>query len=252
MLNKLDVEHYRVQALVMCPTRELAEQVAQEIRQLGRKLDNMKVLTLCGGSPMGPQISSLSHGAHVIVGTPGRIMDHLMKRRLDLHHVKTLVLDEADRMLDMGFEQEMETVIRNLPVERQTLLFSATYPDSIKQISLKIQRNPVEVSVEATHDTSKIEQIFYEVEEATELKQRQPFSVTFNLNLPSCFAIPKWRARTWQRNFGNWAFRPLRCTAIWNKKNGHKSFIDLPIAVPVFWSQQTWLRADWMLKILTR
>ncbi|MFA3793137.1 ATP-dependent RNA helicase DbpA [Aliiglaciecola sp. SL4] len=165
LLNRLNVERFRVQALVMCPTRELAEQVAEEIRRVGRMIENMKVLTLCGGSPMGPQIGSLSHGAHIIVGTPGRIMDHLSKGRLNVSEVNTLVLDEADRMLDMGFEEEMETVIRAVPTDRQTLLFSATYPDQIKQISLKIQRNPIEITVESTHDTSKIKQLFYEVEE---------------------------------------------------------------------------------------
>ncbi|GAA0859474.1 ATP-dependent RNA helicase DbpA [Aliiglaciecola litoralis] len=166
LLNRLDVDRFRIQALVMCPTRELAEQVAEEIRRVGRMIDNMKVLTLCGGTPMGPQIGSLSHGAHIIVGTPGRIMDHLFKRRLNLREVNTLVLDEADRMLDMGFEDEMEAVIKASPSDRQTLLFSATYPDQIKQVSLKVQRNPIEVSVEATHNTTKIKQLFFEVEEA--------------------------------------------------------------------------------------
>lgn len=165
LLQRLEVERFRIQSLVMCPTRELAEQVAQEIRQVGRQIDNMKVLTLCGGTPMGPQIGSLSHGAHIIVGTPGRIMDHLFKRRLSLKDVNTLVLDEADRMLDMGFEDEIAAVIKAVPVERQTLLFSATYPDQIKQISLKVQRNPQEITVESTHDTVKIEQTFYEVDE---------------------------------------------------------------------------------------
>lgn len=170
LLNNLDVERFRIQALVMCPTRELAEQVAQEIRQVGRMIDNMKVLTLCGGTPMGPQIGSLSHGAHIIVGTPGRIMDHLFKKRLNLRNVNTLVLDEADRMLDMGFEDEMEAVIKNVPTDRQTLLFSATYPDQIKQISMKVQRNPIEITVESTHDTTKINQIFYEVEDVHRTK----------------------------------------------------------------------------------
>ncbi len=170
LLNRLNVERFRVQSLVMCPTRELAEQVAQEIRTVGRMIVNMKVLTLCGGTPMGPQIGSLSHGAHIIVGTPGRIMDHIGKGRLNLREVNTLVLDEADRMLDMGFEEEMATVVRNIPTDRQTLLFSATYPDQIKQISFKIQRNPHEVTVESTHDTSKIEQLFYEVEDAHRVK----------------------------------------------------------------------------------
>ncbi|WP_158971327.1 ATP-dependent RNA helicase DbpA [Paraglaciecola sp. L3A3] len=170
LLHNLRVKRFRVQALVMCPTRELAEQVALEIRKLGRGIHNIKVLTLCGGTPMGPQIGSLEHGAHIIVGTPGRIMDHLFRQRLDLSEVNTLVLDEADRMLDMGFEVEMAKVIDAVPLDRQTLLFSATYPDTIAQISRDVQRNPIEVSVEATHESNSIEQIFFEVDEAHRIK----------------------------------------------------------------------------------
>jgi ATP-independent RNA helicase DbpA len=165
LLHNLNVSRFRVQALVMCPTRELAEQVALEIRKLGRGIHNIKVLTLCGGTPLGPQIGSLEHGAHIIVGTPGRIMDHLFRQRLNLREVNTLVLDEADRMLDMGFEEEMSKVIKSVPADRQTLLFSATYPDSIASISKNVQRDPLEVSVEATHSTNTIEQLFFEVEE---------------------------------------------------------------------------------------
>lgn len=170
VLHNLKVKRFRVQALVLCPTRELAEQVAVEIRMLGRGIHNIKVLTLCGGTPLGPQIGSLEHGAHIIVGTPGRIMDHLSRQRLDLSEVNTLVLDEADRMLDMGFEEEMTKVINSVPLDRQTLLFSATFPDSIAQISRNVQRDPLEVSVEATHETSSIEQLFVEVEEADRIK----------------------------------------------------------------------------------
>jgi ATP-independent RNA helicase DbpA len=170
LLHNLKVKRFRVQAMVMCPTRELAEQVAEEIRRLGRGIHNIKVLTLCGGTPMGPQIGSLEHGAHIIVGTPGRIMDHLYKQRLDLSEVNTLVLDEADRMLDMGFEDEMRVVIKNVPKERQTLLFSATFPESIAEISAQVQNQPLEVSVEATHDTVSIEQIFFEVVEEHRVK----------------------------------------------------------------------------------
>ena len=159
LLHNLKVKRFRVQALVMCPTRELAEQVALEIRKLGRGIHNIKVLTLCGGTPLGPQIGSLDHGAHIIVGTPGRIMDHLFRGRLDLSEVNTLVLDEADRMLDMGFEIEMAKVIDAVPLDRQTLLFSATFPDSIAQISRDVQRNPLQVSVEATHEATSIEQL---------------------------------------------------------------------------------------------
>jgi len=163
LLHNLNVDRFRIQALVLCPTRELAEQVAEEIRRLGRGIHNIKVLTLCGGVPMGPQIGSLEHGAHIIVGTPGRLIDHLSRGRLDFSEVNTLVLDEADRMLDMGFEDEMAAVVRHVPAQRQTLLFSATYPESIEQISSQVQQNPLQVSVEATHDTSSIEQIFFEV-----------------------------------------------------------------------------------------
>ncbi|MBJ2138282.1 ATP-dependent RNA helicase DbpA [Paraglaciecola chathamensis] len=170
LLHNLDVKRFRVQALVMCPTRELAEQVALEIRRLGRAIHNIKVLTLCGGTPMGPQIGSLEHGAHIIVGTPGRIMDHLYKRRLDLSEVNTLVLDEADRMLDMGFEDEMDAVIKSVPAQRQTLLFSATYPESIAAISGQVQKDPLEVTVESTHDTDSIQQVFFEVDDAHRTK----------------------------------------------------------------------------------
>lgn len=164
VLEKLDLSSFGVQGLVLCPTRELAEQVAEEVRKFAKKLPNVKVLTLCGGTPVGPQIQSLRYGAHVIVGTPGRVMDLLLKNHLNLYHVKTLVLDEADRMLDMGFEEEMRTVIEHVPQQRQTLLFSATFPERIQQISDAIQTNPMQIVVEATHDQKKIQQLFFEVE----------------------------------------------------------------------------------------
>lgn len=165
LLSRLQVERFCIQSLVMCPTRELAEQVAIEIRRVARFIHNIKVLTLCGGTPVGPQIQSLEHGAHIIVGTPGRIMDHLSKRRLNLDKVNCLVLDEADRMLDMGFEEEMAAVIANVPADRQTLLFSATYPPAIEKMSAEIQKDTQWITVEATHSASKIEQYFYEVED---------------------------------------------------------------------------------------
>lgn len=165
ILQQVQLQARQTQALVLCPTRELAEQVAEQIRILARTLENVKVLTLCGGAPMGPQISSLSHGAQVIVGTPGRIMDHLLKRRLDVSQLGILVLDEADRMLDMGFADELEAVIKATPTTRQTLLFSATYPDNIARLSQHVQRQPVVVNVQTTDDTRHIQQIFYEVDE---------------------------------------------------------------------------------------
>ncbi|AOJ01880.1 ATP-dependent RNA helicase [Burkholderia mayonis] len=165
LLARLDARRFDVQAMVLCPTRELADQVTQEIRRLARAEENVKVLTLCGGTPMRPQTASLEHGAHIVVGTPGRIMDHLERGSLALGALNTLVLDEADRMLDMGFFDDIATVARQCPKERQTLLFSATYPDGIATLSQQFLRNPKEVKLEARHDDSKIRQRFYEVTE---------------------------------------------------------------------------------------
>ncbi len=164
LLAKLNPRRFAVQALVLCPTRELADQVAQEIRRLARGEDNIKVLTLCGGSTMRPQMSSLEHGAHVVVGTPGRIMDHLQRGSLDLAALNTLVLDEADRMLDMGFFDDIVVVAKACPKERQTLLFSATYPEGIAKLSRQFLRQPQQISLLEQHEASKIRQRFYEVE----------------------------------------------------------------------------------------
>ena len=163
LLNPINPRFFGCQALVICPTRELADQVAKEIRRLARAEDNIKVLTLCGGVSLGPQIASLEHGTHIIVGTPGRIQQHLRKGSLVLHGLNTLVLDEADRMLDMGFYDAIEEIIAQLPERRQTLLFSATYPVSIKQLAAKFMRNPQQVKAEAMHADSQIEQRFYEI-----------------------------------------------------------------------------------------
>ncbi|GLX79145.1 ATP-dependent RNA helicase [Thalassotalea insulae] len=164
LLHHLQEKKFRVQALVLCPTRELADQVAKEIRRLARAIHNIKVLTLCGGSPMGPQIASLEHGAHIIVGTPGRIEDHLKKGRLSLANLQTLVLDEADRMLEMGFEETLTSIFASCPSKKQCLLFSATFPKQIVSLSEHIMVDPVTIKVESTHDHSSIRQHFYQVE----------------------------------------------------------------------------------------
>lgn len=163
LLDGLDIPTYQTQALVLCPTRELADQVSKEIRRLARAIPNTKVLTLCGGKPFGPQLASLEHNPHVVVGTPGRILKHLQKGSLDLGRLNMLVLDEADRMLDMGFQEDIMRIIGMTPRKRQTLLFSATYPEEIKDISLAIQNDPVDVRVDETVDKNKIKQIFYEI-----------------------------------------------------------------------------------------
>ena len=165
LLEKLEVKRFRVQALVLCPTRELADQVAKEIRKLARTIHNIKVLTLCGGMPFGPQIGSLEHGAHIIVGTPGRIEEHLRKTTLKLNHLNILVLDEADRMLEMGFQSALDAIIEQTPKQRQTLLFSATFPAQIKSIAKNIMVNPVLVQVSSSHDETIIKQHFYKVDD---------------------------------------------------------------------------------------
>ena len=164
LLNPINPRYFGCQALVLCPTRELADQVAKELRRLARAEDNIKILTLCGGVSLGPQIASLEHGAHIIVGTPGRIQQHLEKGTLVLDGLNTLVLDEADRMLDMGFFDAIASIIGKTPARRQTLLFSATYPAGIEQLSADFMRKPQQVKVESLHTDNQIEQRFIEID----------------------------------------------------------------------------------------
>ena len=163
LLQKLDVQSLQVQALVLCPTRELADQVSKVLRQLARTLPNIKLLTLCGGLPSKAQVTSLSHGAHIVVGTPGRIAKHLRTEKLNVEKLQTLVLDEGDRMLEMGFQAELDKIIDALPKRRQTLLFSATYPDKIREIAERVMIRPIMVKVESTHDETSSKQHFYKV-----------------------------------------------------------------------------------------
>jgi ATP-independent RNA helicase DbpA len=163
ILSKLNPTYFAIQALVVCPTRELADQVSNELRRLARFADNIKILTLCGGTAMRPQIASLEHGAHIVVGTPGRLLDHIGRNSINLTTVQTLVLDEADRMVDMGFYEDMVGIVAACSPRRQTLLFSATYPDNIRKASEGFLRDPVEVKVESQHAPSQITQLFYAV-----------------------------------------------------------------------------------------
>jgi ATP-dependent RNA helicase DbpA len=169
LLAKLNPRWFAVQAMVLCPTRELADQVTVEIRRLARAEENIKVVTLCGGVATRGQRASLEHGAHIVVGTPGRIMDMLEREYLSLQNLNTLVLDEADRMLDMGFFDDIATVVKQTPKERQTLLFSATYPEGIEKLAKQFMRDPTQITVKAPAAESTIEQRFYEVERANRL-----------------------------------------------------------------------------------
>ena len=164
LVTVINPRWFAIQGLVLCPTRELADQVATEIRRLARAQDNFKVVTVYGGVPSRNQIASLENGAHVVVGTPGRVMDLMERGALDISQLKLLVLDEADRMLDMGFLADIETVVRQCPPERQTLLFSATYPDGIAKLAQRFMRKPEMIKVASQHGAQKIAQRWYEVE----------------------------------------------------------------------------------------
>lgn len=189
ILNGLQLTFFAVQALVLCPTRELAEQVSQAIRQLARQMPNVKIINLSGGMPMRPQLDSLRHGAHIIIGTPGRVQKHLDSGSLVLDSLNLLTLDEADRMLDMGFLDAIQSIVKKCPKNRQTLLFSATYPPEIKAMSQAFMRNPKEVFIEENNAIQDIEQIFYEVDAANKpsvlialLKQHKPHSALIFCN----------------------------------------------------------------------
>ena len=165
VLHRLDPAKIQTQALVLCPTRELADQVGKQLRKLAVGIPNLKVSVLCGGMPLAPQLASLAtHDPQVVVGTPGRVQELLRKKALHLRGVRTLVLDEADRMLDMGFEEQIREVVGKTPKERQTLLFSATFPDSIRTLAEAMLREPVRATVEGGEQRASIEQLFFEVE----------------------------------------------------------------------------------------
>ncbi|MBX9402172.1 ATP-dependent RNA helicase DbpA [Lysobacter sp. BMK333-48F3] len=166
LLQRLDPAAIRTQALVLCPTRELADQVGQQLRKLAFAIPNLKISVLCGGMPLGPQLASLEHAPHVVVGTPGRLQELLSKRALQLDGLRTLVFDEADRMLDMGFEEPIRAIVAKTPKSRQSLLFSATFPEAIRELARAALRDPVEVTVEGASQAPAIEQYFYEIEPA--------------------------------------------------------------------------------------
>jgi len=187
LVEKLQPRRFMVQGLVLCPTRELADQVAKSLRELARARDNVKILSLCGGVAIGPQIGSLSHGAHIVVGTPGRIQDHLRKGTLTLNQLTTLILDEADRMLDMGFQDAVEDIISQVPVKRQTLMFSATWPDNIRKLSEQYQQAPADVRIESQAVESDITERFYEIAPG---QQVQAVAALLSLHQPaSCIAF---------------------------------------------------------------
>ncbi|WMY76474.1 ATP-dependent RNA helicase DbpA [Buttiauxella selenatireducens] len=197
LLQHIDASQFVTQSLVLCPTRELADQVAKELRRLARYMPNIKILTLCGGQPFGAQRDSLQHAPHVIVATPGRLLDHLKKETVNLDALQTLVLDEADRMLDMGFADAIDDVIGHAPQDRQTLLFSATWPTAIAAISSRVQRTPETIEIDSVDELPSVEQQFYEISRSGKisllqklLSKHQPAScVVFCNTKKDCQAV---------------------------------------------------------------
>lgn len=195
ILQRIRTDRRSIQALILCPTRELCTQVAREIRKLAKLHAGLQVLILSGGQPIGPQLSALEKGAHIVVGTPGRVLDILDRRMLDLRAVQTLVLDEADRMLDMGFRDDMQNILAAAPKKRQTVLFSATFPESIEALSEAYQQNPQRVTITESKNAAVIKQIAYEVEMDKKqlalrwlLSQHQPQSAIIFCNLKATVA----------------------------------------------------------------
>jgi ATP-dependent RNA helicase DbpA len=188
VLQRLDLSRYAIQSMVLCPTRELADQVAAELRRLGAAMANLKILTIYGGVAIGPQQASLTkHAPHILVGTPGRILDHLAKEHLHFAALQSLVLDEADRLLDMGFGEDIATLIAATPAARQTLLFSATFPEAVDRLSAQVQRDALHIATDVTHADATIEQRFFAVPEGAKssalrqllLQQQAPSALVF-------------------------------------------------------------------------
>ncbi|MEZ7646897.1 DEAD/DEAH box helicase [Streptococcus constellatus] len=159
-LEKIDTEDPTVQALIIAPTRELAVQSQEELFRFGRS-KGVKVRSVYGGSSIEKQIKALKSGAHIVVGTPGRLLDLIKRKALKLNHVETLILDEADEMLNMGFLEDIEAIISCVPEDRQTLLFSATMPDAIKQIGVKFMKEPTHVKIAAKELTTELVDQYY-------------------------------------------------------------------------------------------
>jgi ATP-independent RNA helicase DbpA len=163
LLSKITPRSGRPGALVLCPTRELAAQVADELRRLARPLPHTRILTVTGGTSVQREKASLEGGVDIIVGTPGRVLDHMKRNRLDVGAIRTLVLDEADRMLEMGFINAVTEIVRETWAERQTLLFSATFPDAVRELSSTFQKDALQVSAPVEDTSARMTNVIYDV-----------------------------------------------------------------------------------------
>lgn len=185
ILEKIQIAEREPQALILCPTRELCDQVLKECRKFSKAFPGLQTVALVGGQPYPPQTQALKNGVHVIVGTPGRTLEHLNKNQLQVNKLKTLVLDEADRMLDEGFADEMTAIIDELPEKKQTIFFSATFPETIEALSRKYQKSAVRVTIDKDAQASpQIKQYVYDAENPQKIEtlikilQRHPSACT--------------------------------------------------------------------------
>lgn len=171
LLQKIDPKNKKLQAVALCPTRELAIQVAEEIRSLAKYMHGIKVLPIYGGQDIVRQIKGLKDGTQIIIGTPGRVMDHMRRKTVKFDQVHTVIMDEADEMLNMGFLEDMETILSQLPTERQTIMFSATMPPEIQKIAESFQKDPQVIRVVKKELTvPKVTQYYYEVKPRTKVE----------------------------------------------------------------------------------
>lgn len=194
IIEKVFIPDRSPQAIILCPTRELCIQVTGEIEKVGSNIKKLKVLAVYGGQPIGKQLRVLNKGVHIVVGTPGRVIDHIERGSLDLIGIESVVLDEADEMLDMGFREDIERILRNTPHQRQTLLFSATMPDEIKRIAKMYQKKPKFIKIASTKKTiPKITQYSFKTDEKHKVEDMVRLIDAYDVKLSLIFCNTKKR-----------------------------------------------------------
>ena len=193
-LERVDPKNKGLQAVILCPTRELAIQVSEELKNLSKYKKGIRILPVYGGQPIGRQIKALKAGVQIVIGTPGRIMDHLDRRTLKVGSVKIIILDEADEMLDMGFRDDIETIVKKIPKQRQTILFSATMPKPILKLTKRYQNNPQLIKlVHKEMTVPDVEQFFVEVKQQARTEVMSRLIDLYNLQLSLVFCNTKKR-----------------------------------------------------------
>ncbi len=231
------------------PDRELADQVGKQIRKLATGIPNLKLLLLVGGVPLGPQLASLEgHDPHVVVGTPGRVQELARKRALNLGAVRTLVLDEADRMLDMGFEEPIREIAGRTHKDRQSLLFSATFPDSIRAMARDLLRDAVEVTVEGADQAPAIRHLFCEVEPAHRQKALAGLLLKYTPESAVGSATPARMWTKWPTRYSSSASPHWPCMATWSSATARKCCCCWPTAAATYWWPATWPHVAWTWK----